>query len=144
MTKYKNTSFLVELLISILVFTIACAVLFQVYTAALLMSQNTKDVGQANTRIVTLFETLRDKDVAEVYPNAIVQSGGFYVLYFNEKWEKTTEDQAAYSLVFQLEDQGAANGTMRQIRASVLSYSTGFEETKLLEMETAWYQPTLG
>jgi type II secretory pathway pseudopilin PulG len=141
MTRYKNTSFLVELLISILVFTIACAVLFQVFTAALLMSQETKDVGQANARIATLFETLRNAEVAQVYPNAIEQSGGFYVLYFDGTWKETTEEEAAYSLVFQLDDQGGDFGTTRQIRASVLAYRTNFEETKLLDMETTWYRP---
>ena len=107
----KSAVFLFELMVIILVFTLAAAVCTQIFARSYTMSQESRALTMGSINAQTMAEQF--KNTGEEQED----------LYFNKEWESTTQDKAYFTVKF--EDKGS---TEEMKNADVNVYKVGENE----------------
>lgn len=134
---YRNVSFLAELMINILVFSISCAILAGLFGKAGMMARETKEKGFASAEVYSLLQTLRVRDVEELGAGEILENGSV-ICFYDNKWNTTTSSDAYYEVVLNIDTSKTDAGELRNVTA-VARHRTN--ERKIFELKTTIYKP---
>ncbi|MDL2219037.1 hypothetical protein LJC04_01685 [Ruminococcaceae bacterium OttesenSCG-928-O06] len=129
-TKYRNIAFLAELIVNILVFSIACAFLMLVFGKASEMTRETREKSFASTNTLALVETVR-----LAAPDARGEETLVYT--YDENWQATESASPAFTIRLTLHYQASGAGTLTYIDAS--AHNRAGQE--LYTLSTASYRP---
>ena len=99
--KSKTSLFLMELIITILLFAACGAVCVKMFVASHVMSRETVELNEAVSIAQGFAEVMRGTDgeigsILEHYPNAVYGGEGFFEVYYDEEFEECKYDKAAY------------------------------------------------
>lgn len=136
---YRNTSFLTELLINILVFSIACAALAGVFAQASLVARQTREENAAHSEVWAVLETgkVRGYEQLEGFEP---QPDGRLVCGYDEEWTPTPPEGAAYTICLRITDEATGAGTLRHVDATAQTA----EGRQLCHFTAASYLPQGG
>jgi type II secretory pathway pseudopilin PulG len=142
--KYRNTAFLLEMMINILVFAISCAVLVGLFGKAWQISRKTRMETGAAGEVMSLVETVKLRGAAAI-PYADNRSPGELVCYYNSRWQPLAAAQlppvdAAFKISLTVITTQTPAGLLSEVQA--LAETTDGEE--LYRMATASYTPQEG
>lgn len=135
--KYRNTSFLVELLVNILVFSISCAILVGLFGKAGEVDRKTIEQGSATGEIYAMFQTLKAQGAGAFDQSA--QSPEGLVVYYDDEWQPQ-EDGSGYRIVLTIIPEAQDGGVLYRAQA----VARDKEDREICRMQTACYQPEGG
>lgn len=115
-TKYRNTAFLVEVVVNILVFSICCSILVSAFAQASLMVRQTKEESQAATEVYALLETVKVRG-PEGLENAQEQPDGSLLLEYDKNWLPVQGGEGAFVVRMEIEEENTAGGVLCHINA---------------------------
>lgn len=139
-SRSKSVGLLIEISISVLFFSLFCAIALQLFVHAKTLSQNsvlkTKAMGCAQS-VADLFRSNEDFDelIKEQYPNASILQDQIVIL-LDKDMQPTSSDSGAYRLIASLNEEQTETGIMKTAQISVHS-----ESTSLCSLETKKYFP---
>lgn len=143
--KYRNTSFLVELLINVLVFSVSCAIIVGVFGKASEVTRNTREKSYATAEIYAVFEEFRGEGLSALDDG--LEEDGEVLYFYDGNWNLTEADDLAKYVVTlrvepqrELEDGTGAVGELSRLIASAQE-SNGRE---ICTLETSVYQAEKG
>ncbi|CAB1239806.1 protein of unknown function [Ruminococcaceae bacterium BL-4] len=134
----KSVGLLIEISISILFFSLFCAIALQLFVHAKTMSENsvlkTKAMNCAQS-VADLFRSNEDFDelIKEQYPNASILQNQI-VISLDKDMQPTSSDSGTYQLTASLNEEQNETGIMKIAQISVHS-----ESTSLCSLETKKY-----
>jgi len=104
MTKYlksKTSLFLMELIITILLFAACGAVCVRLFVTSYVMTRDTVELNESVSIAQGFAEVMRGTDgdidsVMEHYPTAIRGGDAFFEVFYNEEFEECSYNDAAY------------------------------------------------
>lgn len=138
MKKYRSISFLVELLINVLVFSISCAILVALFSQAWQITAATREANAAEAEVNTLVEIAKVRG-----EDGLLQAGGAAdgegrVLFgYGEDWLPAAGGDSPYTVAVQLQPQQSGAGTLYQLTARALAD----DGKELYTVQTAFYVP---
>lgn len=142
--RYRNTAFLIELSVNILVFAISCAILVAIFGKAWQLNSQTESQTAAATETMRLAEVIKLRGVNGVDGGNIninSDSSENVICYYSSDWQLLTDttamDNAEYSITAHVNPQATPTGTLTQI--DIVAETTQGEE--LYAMQTASYSP---
>lgn len=113
--KYRNTSFLIELLVNVLVFSIACAILAGLFVHAHLISAQTHNRSLAGNEMVSLSQRARADGVEAL--GAAVGESGELTFYYDANWQPAEQSvPGGFSIALNLEAQRQAGGWLYMLQ----------------------------
>ena len=127
MTKYlksKTSLFLMELIITILLFAACGAVCVRLFVTSYVMTQDTVELNEAVSIAQGFAEVMRGTDgdidsVLEHYPDAIRGGEGFFEVFYDEDFEICGYENASYVSDVTMTPNGAIqNLEVRVVRLS--------------------------
>ena len=126
--KSKSSLFLMELIITILFFSIAGAVCVQFFVKAHTFGQKTKELNHAVAAAQGFAEVMRGTDgsidsILAVYPNAVLGNETFFEVYYDDAFQPCTPEDAVYVSDVTL----LPNGAIQNMEIRIVKLST-FEE----------------
>lgn len=136
---YRNVSFLAELLINILVFSISCAILAGLFGRASLIARQTREKNFASAEIYTLFETMKARGPAALTV-AHEEEAGVYVCRYDKDWRPSVSGEGEYTIEMDVTETAAGTGVLVEVEARAKD-KAGAE---ILTMETKSYHPGRG
>lgn len=106
----RSSLFLIELIISILFFSVGSAVCIQAFAQARLMSRAAEDLSFASARVSGAASVIRYTDgtlesVQKYLPSAAQIDGGYQICYDRDQ-QPCAEEEAAYILSIHTEQEG--------------------------------------
>ena len=135
--KYRNTAFLLELMINILVFSLSCAILVGLFGKAYQIANRTREAAFASTEVLRVVEVAKVRG-AQGVAGATLQSDGSIALWYDKNWQPTNEERALYHIELRVDEQNTHAGILLQFDA-VAKTSDGRE---VYSLQTASYQPS--
>lgn len=132
---FRNTSFLVELLINILIFSISCAILVSVFGKASQLARTTREENFASAEIHTLFELAKARGVEAL------GGGTDGETYYDKNWNAADSQNAAYGIEMDIEETATEGGVLRRLTATARRSGDGSE---ICTLETTLYNPQKG
>ena len=112
--------FLLEMMLSILFFSISAAVCVQVYAKAHLRSREAKDLNLAVTCVSSAAEVLLhegEEGLQEQFPELMEKEDGTFCMFYNEGWLPSEEKEAyAQVAVSVREQEGMLYGELQASR----------------------------
>lgn len=117
---YRNVSFLVELLVNVLVFSISCAVLVGLFAKASEVARQTKEESFASVEVYALFQTAKVYGL-EGIDHAQQQEDGLYVCGYDKNWAPVALQEATYIITIQAEETKTSAGVLYNLTASALN-----------------------
>lgn len=99
--KHKNSSlFLMELIISILLFSVCSAICIQLFVKSHLLSRETEDLNKAINQASSVAEVLTSTDdtistLTTIFPHAITDDNQITV-YYDKSWTECSKMDASY------------------------------------------------
>lgn len=144
--RYRNVAFLMELLINILVFSVACAVLVGLFGKASQLSRQSKQQAAAASEVQNAVEVVKLRGIEGLGAQAGATGAS---LFFDGSWQPTTDPEAAtYEVLVKVEYSSTEAGTLVDIYAAAHPYLMQAGASPLgqalYEMSTAVYQPVKG
>ena len=136
----KSVGLLIEISISVLFFSLFCAIALQLFVYAKTLSQNsvlkTKAMGCAQS-VADLFRSNEDfhELIKEQYPTASIFQDQI-VISLDKDMQPTSSDSGTYRLTASLNEKQTETGIMKSAQISVCS-----ENTSLCSLETKKYFP---
>lgn len=134
--RYRNTSFLAEVLINILVFSIACAVLASAYVQAFVIVRQTREESLAANELYALSETLKLRG-EEGLTGGTQQPDNTLRFEYDENWMPVEEGAGAFYVLAEIVHQPRATGDMMYV--SLWAHRATGEE--LATLSTIVYLP---
>lgn len=135
----KASLFLLEMMISILFFSIAAAVCVQVFAKAHLLSRDAADLNMAVSCASTAAEVLSQAeasgDLMEAFPGSREIEKNLYRVYYNEDWSLCEQEQA----YVQMEIAVTEEEQMRQ--GNIVVSRTDAEGDPIYQLEVSKYLP---
>lgn len=106
----RSSLFLIELIISILFFSVGSAVCIQAFAQARLMSRAAEDLSFASARVSGAASVIRYTDgtlesVQKYLPSASQTDGGYQICYDRDQ-QPCAEEEASYILSIHTEQEG--------------------------------------
>lgn len=130
--KYRNTAFLVELLVNILVFSVSCAVLVGLFGRAGEIARQTKEEGHATNEINAIMQTFKSEGPEGLFPDnpdeALMQFN------YDDKWNPV-EEPMAYRVELTVVSEDHTGGVLYRL-TGVATNAAGRE---IGRMQTACY-----
>lgn len=98
----KSSLFLTEMILSILIFSIAAAVCVQIFVKAHLLSEQNENMNYAQNLAASMSELLSmtevyPDDIFHVFPSSIIENDSI-IVYFNESWEECSPKDASFTM----------------------------------------------
>lgn len=138
---YKNIAFLAELLINILVFSVACAILVGLFTRASEISRQTREESFAGIEVHSLFQTIQAEGPQGVTYGQLEQGETTVVCLYDSSWTPVeNEAEAAYLIHLFLKSEEGEAGVLTRITARVETA----KEKVIGNFETSVYTPVEG
>lgn len=134
--RYRNTAFLVELIINILVFSISCAVLVGLFGKASQLSHKTNEEATANNRLMAVVETLKVRGGEHLTEGEWVDDENL-LCYFDADWNATTNADAVYIIRVNMVASDKGAGVLKQL----VAVAETRDGRMLCDFETAAYSP---
>lgn len=132
----KSGLFLLEMMISILFFSIAAVICMQVFVKAHLLSREARDLNKAVSCAATGAEALMhissQEELLGYLPGCILAEDGYYVVYYDREW-KTCEAGSAYTCMEMWQTEGDG------MRTGVITIGRIGEEEPVYQLETGRY-----
>lgn len=122
--KSKTSLFLMELIITILLFAACSAVCLKLFVTSYVMTKDTVELNESVSIAQGFAEVMRGTDgdidsVLEHYPMAIRGGDGFFEVYYNDEFEACSYDEASYVSDVTMTPNGAIqNMEVRVVRLS--------------------------
>ena len=122
--KSKTSLFLMELIMTILLFAACGAVCMKLFVTSHIITRDTVELNEAVSVAQGFAEVMRGTDgditsVMEHYPNAIFGGEGFFEVFYDEDFEECEYDRAAYVGDVTMSPNGAIqNMEVRIVRLS--------------------------
>lgn len=135
-TRYRNTAFLVEVLVNILVFSLCCAVLVSAFVQASILVRQTKADNQATAEVYALLETVKLRG-EEGLEHAQVGKDGILMLEYGGDWMPAQGRGVQYRVYMKLDGEVRQSGTLYRIEA----WAQDENERQMCYFETAVYHP---
>ncbi len=133
---YRNVSFLVELLINVMVFSISCAVLVGLFAKASEVARQTKEESFASVETYALFQTIKVYGLDGV-EHGEKQADGSFVCGYDKNWNPADIKTAAYVITMKIEETSSEAGVLQTIYASAKNE----KGNEIGTFETAVYTP---
>lgn len=100
-SKSKSSLFLMEFIITLLLFSICAAICMKLFAATDSLSKKTKELNNAVACAQGFAEVMRGTDgtidsIVEHYPNAIRGGSGFFQVFYDSDFNECSYDKAAY------------------------------------------------
>lgn len=105
-THSRNSLFLIEMLFSLLILSIACAACVRIFAAAGINRQTARELNHIQELIISVGEMTEgwDGDIASA--EALLPGGSFLdglgTYYYDEKWNSCDKQEAAYRMEISL------------------------------------------
>ncbi|MFV0412731.1 MAG: hypothetical protein ACK5L3_05595 [Oscillospiraceae bacterium] len=138
-TTYRNTAFFVEVLVCIVVFSIAGAILAGAFGKASMAVRQTQEESLAGSEMYALVETYRARGQAGLAEGEALSGGGLAFAYA-ENWQQVQAGGGVYTVTLFIQPQQRAGGVLSQITA----VATRSDGTEIYRLETAVYRPGEG
>lgn len=140
--RYRNTAFLIELSINILVFSISCAILVSIFGKAWQLNRQTQNETAAATETLRLVEIIKLRGPAGVEDGSIntIGDGIEQILcYYSANWQALPSEtnDAQYNISATVSPQATPTGTLTKI--NIVAQTMQGEE--LYTIETASFAP---
>ena len=126
--------FLIELILSILIFAIVSAICVQFFMKSYRQSQEAKQLSFASTKAAAVGEIISASDSDEEAKMLINRAfdgadtdGDVARLYFDKEFKNCGEDEAVYTVIVVIDDEESASSG-RDIFANILVNSTSTNE----------------
>ncbi|HOO28467.1 MAG TPA: hypothetical protein PLU43_08375 [Lachnospiraceae bacterium] len=138
--KSKTSLFLMELIITILFFSIAGAVCMQLFVKAHTISEKTKELNHAVTAAQGFAEVMRGTDgsiesILAVYPDAIQGSDTFFEVFYDQDFQPCEPENAVYVSDITLLPNGAIqNMEIRIVKLSDYEEIYSLNATKYMNI----------
>lgn len=130
-TRYRNVSFLVELIINILVFSISCALLVRLFAVAGETSRLAAEQSRASTELTGLVEGFKAHGQNDAFAEPLT-------FFYDGAWNPTeSQTPGGYTLELTVTDEGSPAGLLRRIEAA--AYGAAAEP--ITQLSTAVYYP---
>lgn len=136
---FRNTAFLVELLINVLVFSISCAILVGVFAKASTLARDTREENYAAAEIHSMFEIAKARGTGEVVAEGVTGSQAA-TYYYDRGWNLAEQDAAEYRITLQVEQEDTSSGQLNHILA-LAEHRSG---RLICTLETALYEQMKG
>lgn len=138
----RSGLFLLEMMISILFFSIAAAVCVQVFAKAHTMSREAQDLNMAVSCASSAAEGLTHltsmEAFGEAFPEAQETADGVYCLYYDQDWMNCAAEQAyARMEILVTEEEQMRYGTLNVWRAEETEPLYSLEVSRYLQEEVA-------
>lgn len=137
--RYRNTAFLVELIINILVFSISCAVLVGLFGKAGQISRRSHEQTFASNEVLALVEKIKVRG-ADGLPHGQWLDEENALCYYDAGWNGTDDTTAPYLVRLQMVTEEQEAGVLMRLEA-VAETSDG---QLLYSVKTASYTPAEG
>lgn len=122
--KSKTSLFLMELIITIMFFSVCAAVCLQLFVKTHLLGKDTMELNHAVAEAQCFAEIMRGTDgsiqkITALYPDAVSDGESFFEVYYDEQFIKCDYSNAAYIADVTLSPDGyIQNMTVRIVRMS--------------------------
>lgn len=118
--KKRSSLLLIELMVSIAVFSIACTIVLQVFAKSSTLSKESMELNYAVTKVENVAEQLKsDVPITDIY--------------FDEDWKSTSKSNAVYCISYTVEDTDSSLHTsfitVSRVEDSSILYSLNYEYT---------------
>ena len=134
--KYRNTAFLVELLINILVFSVSCAILVGLFGKAGEITRRNREKSFASNQVLSLVETVKALG-PDGLAGAERVSDEELLCRFDADWQATGDAGAPYHVRLRIVPESRPGGVLR--RVSVVAETADGRE--IYSLDTASYHP---
>lgn len=137
-TKSKSALFLMELVITILFFSLCAAICMQLFVQTHLLGEKTKELNHAVSIAQGFAEVMRgtDGDIASImalYPEAVSDGETFFEVYYDENFEVCDYLSAKYVGDVTLSPNGAIqNIEIKVVRLSDMEEIYSLDATKYM------------
>lgn len=98
----KSSLFLTEMILSILIFSVAAAICVQIFVKAHVLSKKNEDINCAQNAAASMSEVLSmekvdEADILKAFPQAVIETEQI-VLYYDNDWRECTVKDASFVL----------------------------------------------
>lgn len=138
-TTYRNSAFFIEVLVCIVVFSLAGAILAGAFGKASTAVRQTREESLAGAEMYSLLETYRARG-EEGLADGEELSGGGLAFAYGENWQRAQAGGGVYTVTLFIKPQQRAGGVFSQITA----VATRRDGTEIYRLETAVYRPGEG
>ncbi len=133
--KYRNVSFLAELLINILVFSISCAVLVGLFGKASELARATREESYASAELGILIEQTKAQGVLAL--GGEMQADGSLLFHYDADWNRAEAPEARYAIRLAVEEAITSAGSLLTITGE----ASAADGRALCEVATKAYRP---
>lgn len=133
--QYRNTAFLTELLVNILVFAVSCAVLAGVFARAFNVVRQNRQQSQAGTEVYAVVEALRANQNASLGSEEQPLQ-----IHYDENWQYAQGD-ARYTIEVRCAGEAQPAGVLYRLVATAHDNTSG---EQLYRLETELYRSSEG
>lgn len=122
--KSKSSLFLMEMIITILLFSVCGAICMRLFAASNTLSRQTKELNKAVAVAQGFAEVMRGTDgtlqsIMEEYPNSVSGSDGYFEVFYDKDFTECPYNEAVYVGDITLTPNGAIqNMEVRIVRLS--------------------------
>lgn len=135
---YRNVSFLVELLINVLVFSVSCAVLVGLFAKASEVARQTKEESFASVETYALFQTVKVYGLDGI-SHGEEQADGSFACGYDKNWAPVNLQNAVYIITMKIDKTSTDAGMLQNIYATAINA----KGNEIGAFETAVYTPQL-
>lgn len=133
----KSGLLLIELMISILFFSLTAAMILQVFVKSHTLSRRAEALFQAQNRASSIAETLEDEEdyrkvLSAHFPELISDAEQSFSGSYDAEWKKTESEQAVYRLTVTWKNED----DMRKVRITVFE-----QEKEIYQLLLQFYRP---
>lgn len=137
--RYRNTAFLMELMINILVFSMSCAVLVGLFGKAGQISKRSEEKAHANNEVLAMIETIKARGAGtQELAYSEWENDTTLVRWYDAKWDPTAKAEAVYQVRLTMQTQPTRAGVLTHMQAS----AADLEGREICSVETTAYQPS--
>ena len=104
-SKYSSRAFFVEIMVDILVFSLAMALFSGVFAKASVLTREAREEGLAAAEMAALLETAKQGGL-QALPQGVQGVDGLLCFYYDEAWQPQAAEGAAY--IIQLAEKAEA------------------------------------
>lgn len=136
--RFRNLAFLFEVLVNVLVFSLACAVLANVFAKASALNRSTREETQASTEAYALYQTIKTEGVGGI--EGLQALGDGWLMLYDAHWTPTDGENAVYRIEVALYPKTGAAGSLYALQCVAKRQGGGV----IYRLDTQYYLPGTG
>ncbi|MFV0351818.1 MAG: hypothetical protein ACK5JF_05855 [Oscillospiraceae bacterium] len=138
--RFRITAFLVEVLIDILFFSIACGLLAGVFVKSYAIGKGTNEKNKAAAELRAISQEMKVNGSDAMLEEEQTEQNTWN-LYYDDDWSRCPKERAAYYITLQWTPETKPNGTIQTMDGRAFKSGVG---TVIFEMQTSYYIPQQG